>query len=142
MLVMGGRDFGMGSSRDWAAKGPALLGVRAVLARSFERIHRANLIALGIVPLLFRDGESWQGLGLDGTELYTISGLRDGVSSARPIRVAARRGDGTLCTFEAEAAIISTAEAVLLERGGMFAAVHARFRKAGADNGDRRENTR
>jgi aconitate hydratase len=142
MLVMGGRDFGMGSSRDWAAKGPALLGVRAVLARSFERIHRANLIALGIVPLLFRDGESWQGLGLDGTELYTISGLRDGVSSARPIRVVARRGDGTLCTFEAEAAIISTAEAVLLERGGMFAAVHARFRKAGTDNGDRRENTR
>jgi aconitate hydratase len=77
LVVIVGREYGSGSSRDWAAKGSALLGVRAVIAQSFERIHRSNLVALGVIPLQFVDGESAESLGLDGTETYTIRGLAD-----------------------------------------------------------------
>jgi len=76
LVVMAGREFGTGSSRDWAAKGPALLGVRAVIARSFERIHRSNLIGMGVLPLCFEEGMSWQTLGLRGDEQVTIRGLQ------------------------------------------------------------------
>jgi aconitate hydratase len=82
LLVIAGKDYGTGSSRDWAAKGPALLGVRAVLAESFERIHRSNLVGMGILPLQFRAGESAEGLGLTGRETYTVTGL----TSAEPDR--------------------------------------------------------
>jgi aconitate hydratase len=75
LVVVAGKDYGGGSSRDWAAKGPALLGVRAVLAESFERIHRSNLIGMGILPLQFAPGQSAESLGLTGTETITISGL-------------------------------------------------------------------
>src|SRR6185437_11188158 len=74
-LVLAGQDYGAGSSRDWAAKGPALLGVRAVLAESFERIHRTNLIGMGILPLQFLHGDSADSLGLTGHETYAITGL-------------------------------------------------------------------
>ena len=77
LVVIAGREYGSGSSRDWAAKGSALLGVRAVIAQSFERIHRSNLVALGVIPLQFADGESAESLGLDGTETYTIRGLAE-----------------------------------------------------------------
>jgi aconitate hydratase len=75
LVVIAGREYGSGSSRDWAAKGTALLGVRAVLAQSFERIHRTNLVALGVIPLQFREGDSAGSLGLDGSETFTIRGL-------------------------------------------------------------------
>lgn len=75
LLVMAGKEYGSGSSRDWAAKGPALLGVRAVLAESFERIHRSNLIGMGVLPLQFRAGESAESLGLSGLESLEVSGL-------------------------------------------------------------------
>ena len=75
LVVLGGVEYGTGSSRDWAAKGTILLGVRAVVAGSFERIHRSNLIGMGVLPLVFAEGESWQSLGLKGDELVTITGL-------------------------------------------------------------------
>jgi aconitate hydratase len=75
LVILGGKEYGSGSSRDWAAKGTSLLGVRAVITESFERIHRSNLIGMGVVPLQFPAGESWSSLGLDGTEEISISGL-------------------------------------------------------------------
>ncbi|MBM3184271.1 MAG: aconitate hydratase, partial [Chlamydiae bacterium] len=74
LIVFAGKDYGMGSSRDWAAKGTALLGIRAVVAQSFERIHRSNLIGMGIFPLRFQEGESWDSLAIDGTELFSLNG--------------------------------------------------------------------
>ncbi len=76
LVVFGGDLYGSGSSRDWAAKGTILLGVKAVIAGSFERIHRSNLIGMGVLPLQFREGESWKSLGLDGTETVTIHGVQ------------------------------------------------------------------
>ena len=82
LVVLAGKEYGSGSSRDWAAKGTKLLGVRAVIAESFERIHRSNLVGMGVLPLQFPDGESAESLGLDGTETFTITGL-DGGERAR-----------------------------------------------------------
>ena len=79
LVIFAGKEYGTGSSRDWAAKGTRLLGVRAVIAQSFERIHRSNLIGMGVVPLQFREGESWQTLGLKGDETVTIKGLAEGL---------------------------------------------------------------
>ena len=75
LVIFAGKEYGTGSSRDWAAKGTRLLGVRAVIAQSFERIHRSNLIGMGVVPLQFKEGESWQTLGLNGDEIVSIGGL-------------------------------------------------------------------
>ena len=91
LIVIAGAEYGAGSSRDWAAKGPALLGVRAVLVESIERIHRSNLIGMGVLPLQFREGESAESLGLDGTEVYTTEGLEPG---ARAVTIAAAPADG------------------------------------------------
>src|SRR5205814_8139213 len=93
LIVLAGKEYGTGSSRDWAAKGPLLQGVRAVIAQSYERIHRSNLVGMGILPLQFRDGEDAAGLGLDGRETYSITG----VAAAGPhavVPVTARRDDG------------------------------------------------
>ncbi|KAG1292040.1 hypothetical protein G6F64_013712 [Rhizopus arrhizus] len=79
-VVFGGEEYGTGSSRDWAAKGTLLLGVKAVVAESFERIHRSNLVGMGVLPLQFRNGENAQSLGLDGSEVIDITGLQDGAS--------------------------------------------------------------
>ena len=76
LIILAGREYGSGSSRDWAAKGPMLQGVRAVIAQSFERIHRSNLVGMGVLPLQFREGDSAESLGLDGHERYTIKGSR------------------------------------------------------------------
>jgi aconitate hydratase len=75
LVVFAGKEYGTGSSRDWAAKGTRLLGIRAVIAQSFERIHRSNLVGMGVLPLVFENGQSWQGLGITGTETVTIHGL-------------------------------------------------------------------
>jgi aconitate hydratase len=122
LVVLGGRNFGAGSSRDWAAKGPALLGVRAVIARSFERIHRSNLIGVGLVPLLFANADSVEALQLLGSEEFAFQGIRDGIAQRRPIAVHARRPSGEALRFEVIADVRSAAEADLLQRGGMFAA--------------------
>jgi aconitate hydratase len=122
LIVLGGRNFGAGSSRDWAAKGPALLGVRAVIANSFERIHRSNLIGVGVVPLLFTGKDSVDALKLIGSEEFSFEGIREGVAALRPIGVNVRRSGGEELRFEIMADVRSAAEAELLVRGGMFQA--------------------
>ena len=122
VIVLGGRNFGAGSSRDWAAKGPALLGVRAVIARSFERIHRSNLIGVGVVPLLFAPEQSVEALGLVGSEEFSFEGVGEGIAARRPIGVIARRPNGEELRFDVIADVRSAAEAALLQRGGMFQA--------------------
>jgi aconitate hydratase len=120
LIVLAGRDFGSGSSRDWAAKGPALLGVRAVIARSYERIHRSNLIGVGIVPLRFAGEEHAGALALNGSEEFDFAGLAPGIAGRSPIAVTARRGNGAEVSFSVRADVRSEAEADLLRRGGMF----------------------
>ena len=122
VIVLGGRNFGAGSSRDWAAKGPALLGVCAVIAGSFERIHRSNLIGVGVVPLLFADEASVEALKLVGSEEFAFEGIGEGIAARRSIGVNARRSSGEELRFEVIADARSVAEAELLQRGGMFQA--------------------
>ncbi|MGI6009015.1 MAG: aconitate hydratase AcnA [Methanomethylophilus sp.] len=98
LIVLAGKDYGMGSSRDWAAKGPLLLGVRAVIAESFERIHRSNLVGMGIVPLQFKAGENAAGLGLDGTESFDID--LEGLAPKKIVQVVATKKDGSKIKFE------------------------------------------
>src|SRR5207302_3559319 len=93
-LVLAGKEYGSGSSRDWAAKGPALLGVKAVIAESFERIHRSNLVGMGVLPLQFADGESASSLGLTGEETYVIRGLSGGISPGQRASVEVEDGSG------------------------------------------------
>jgi len=116
LVVIAGREYGSGSSRDWAAKGTALLGVRAVLAQSFERIHRTNLVALGVIPLQFRDGESAESLGLDGTETYTVRGLGElDVGSAVTVEV-----NGGERAFECIARLDAPADVKTYRAGGLL----------------------
>jgi aconitate hydratase len=100
LLVLAGKEYGTGSSRDWAAKGTALLGIKAVLAQSYERIHRSNLIGMGVLPLQFREGEGPDQLGLDGTESYDIGGIAQGLQPGCNLRVVATRVDGSRKEFE------------------------------------------
>ena len=99
-VVLAGSQYGTGSSRDWAAKGTYLLGVKAVIATSFERIHRSNLVGMGVLPLTFKDGESHEQLGLTGHEAFSIP-LSDDVQPLQWVTVTADRGDGTSTTFGA-----------------------------------------
>ena len=85
LILFAGKDYGMGSSRDWAAKGTALLGVKAVVARSFERIHRSNLIGMGILPLQFPEEESWESLGIRGDEIFSLLGLEKGIQPGHKV---------------------------------------------------------
>jgi aconitate hydratase len=132
LVVLAGRDFGTGSSRDWAAKGPALLGVRAVIARSFERIHRSNLIGVGILPLLFASGDSVDTLALDGSEELAFEGLAGAITGNAPIAVTATRSNGETVRFAVTADVRSDAEADLIRRGGMFQAALDRMLAGGA----------
>ena len=122
LVVLGGKEYGSGSSRDWAAKGTALLGVRAVITESFERIHRSNLIGMGVVPLQFPAGESAASLGLDGTETFSIRGLtalNDGVTP-RTVAVEARKADGRVVSFDAVVRIDTPGEADYFRNGGIL----------------------
>ena len=122
LVVLGGKEYGSGSSRDWAAKGTALLGVKAVIAESFERIHRSNLIGMGVVPLQFPAGESAASLGLEGTETFTVTGLtalNDGVTP-RTVAVQARRPDGSVVSFDAVVRIDTPGEADYFRNGGIL----------------------
>jgi aconitate hydratase len=119
-VVLAGREYGTGSSRDWAAKGTALLGVRAVIAQSFERIHRSNLIGMGVLPLQFPDGESAQSLGLSGEESFSIVGLAeamaDGGAPPQAVRV---RADEAI-EFDARVRIDTPREADYFRHGGIL----------------------
>ncbi len=119
LIVIAGQEYGTGSSRDWAAKGPLLLGVRAVIAQSFERIHRSNLIGMGVLPLMFRPGENAAALGLTGEEVYEISGI-DGLQPASRCRVTARRAEGGEVQFEVIARVDTPAELKMLLSGGIL----------------------
>ena len=119
-VVLAGKDYGMGSSRDWAAKGPKLLGVAAVLAESFERIHRANLIGMGIVPLVFQPGDSVESLGLTGFERFRFTGLHAAVNDGAPVSVRAEGTDGTVTAFDVRLDVASKHETDLLREGGIF----------------------
>jgi aconitate hydratase len=96
LVVFGGKEYGTGSSRDWAAKGSLLLGIRAVICQSFERIHRSNLIGMGVMPLIFEEGTSWQSLGLTGDECVTIRGLHGELKPRQKLMAEVVAGNGTL----------------------------------------------
>ncbi|MEJ2386275.1 MAG: aconitate hydratase AcnA [Chromatiaceae bacterium] len=117
-IIMAGKEYGSGSSRDWAAKGPRLLGVRAVIAESYERIHRTNLVCMGVLPLQFPEGESAASLGLTGTETYGIEGLDGGVAEEVTVRVAT--GDDSERTFKAQVRIDTPNEADYYRHGGIL----------------------
>jgi aconitate hydratase len=117
LVVIAGKEYGTGSSRDWAAKGARLLGVRAVIAESYERIHRSNLVGMGVLPLQLQAGASAEGLGLDGTETYDVEGLAPG---AREVTVVARRGDGTTLEFPARVRIDTPKEWDYYLNGGIL----------------------
>ncbi|HON75226.1 MAG TPA: aconitate hydratase, partial [Dermatophilaceae bacterium] len=122
LVVLAGKEYGSGSSRDWAAKGTALLGVRAVIAESYERIHRSNLIGMGVVPLEFPAGQSASSLGLDGTETFAITGLtalNDGVTP-RTVEVVASAADGRTVAFSAVVRIDTPGEADYFRNGGIL----------------------
>ncbi|EGQ73273.1 aconitate hydratase AcnA [Actinomyces sp. oral taxon 448] len=122
LVVLGGKEYGSGSSRDWAAKGTALLGVKAVIAESFERIHRSNLIGMGVVPLQFPAGQSAESLGLDGTETFFITGLttlNEGVTP-RTVAVRAQRADDSVVSFDATVRIDTPGEADYFRNGGIL----------------------
>ena len=120
LVVLAGKEYGSGSSRDWAAKGPALLGVRAVIAESFERIHRSNLVGLGILPLQFLPGESASGLGVMGLETFDVLGISDGIEPGQQVRVIARGAAGEEVAFGAILRIDGTAEVEYYRHGGIL----------------------
>ena len=122
LVVLGGKEYGSGSSRDWAAKGTALLGVKAVIAESFERIHRSNLIGMGVVPLQFPAGQSAESLGLDGAETFSITGLtalNEG-TTPRTVAVTAQKADGSAVSFDAVVRIDTPGEADYFRHGGIL----------------------
>ncbi|HZU15549.1 MAG TPA: aconitate hydratase, partial [Candidatus Dormibacteraeota bacterium] len=119
LVVIAGREYGSGSSRDWAAKGPNLLGVRAVIAESFERIHRSNLVGMGVLPLQFLDEGGRRALGLTGEETYSIWGLEAGLRPRQVLEVEARQGD-RLVRFRALARLDNEVEVRYLEHGGVL----------------------
>ena len=118
LILMAGKEYGSGSSRDWAAKGPSLLGVRAAIAESYERIHRSNLIGMGVLPLQFKPGESRESLGLTGREVYDIEGLGDG--SAKEVTVTATPGAGDPVAFQATVRIDTPQEVLYYQNGGIL----------------------
>jgi aconitate hydratase len=120
LLVLAGKEYGAGSSRDWAAKGPALLGVRAVIAESYERIHRSNLIGMGILPLVFPQGENAQSLGLTGEETYGIRGVASGLRPGAELEVTVQRSDGREQRFHAPLRIDTPEELEYYRNGGIL----------------------
>ena len=119
-IVLAGKEYGSGSSRDWAAKGPNLLGVRAVIAESYERIHRSNLVGMGVLPLQFAAGDTAASLGLTGRETYAVSGLAGGITPGQEATVTARGDDGTTTTFSVTVRVDEPAEVDYYGRGGIL----------------------
>ncbi len=119
LIVIAGKEYGSGSSRDWAAKGPLLLGVRAVIAESFERIHRSNLVGMGILPLVFAAGENPQSLGLTGREQYAIRGI-DAITPGQSVDVVATSDDGETTTFRTHARVDNDTEVGYMHHGGVL----------------------
>ncbi|HEU5317537.1 MAG TPA: aconitate hydratase, partial [Chloroflexota bacterium] len=119
LLVIAGKEYGTGSSRDWAAKGTLLLGAKAVLAETYERIHRSNLVGMGVLPMQFLPGEGRQSLGLTGTETFDVLGVGD-LTPGRQLEVRATRSDGSTLTFKAIARVDSQTDIEYLRHGGIL----------------------
>ncbi len=129
LVVIAGKEYGSGSSRDWAAKGPQLLGIRAAIAESFERIHRSNLVGMGILPLQFKAGESKESLGLTGREVYDIVGLEQGLKPHQEVTVKVTREDGSTFSFQTTARLDSAIDVVYYQNGGILQTVLRKLMK-------------
>jgi aconitate hydratase len=130
LIVIAGKEYGSGSSRDWAAKGTNLLGVKAVIAESFERIHRSNLVGMGVLPCEFLPGESRQSLGLNGTETYSISGVSDAAQGDKLAKVTVKTADGATKTFTVKVRIDTPVEVLYFRSGGIMPYVLRQIAKA------------
>ena len=119
LVVMGGKEYGTGSSRDWAAKGTQLLGIKAIIAESYERIHRSNLVGMGALPLVFKEGDSWKSLGLDGSETYAISGIEK-ITPRKTLNVKAVKPDGRAIDFEVSARLDTDIDVEYFKHGGIL----------------------
>jgi len=120
LVVLAGKEYGSGSSRDWAAKGPALLGIKAVIAESYERIHRSNLVGMGILPLQFKEGDTAEKLGLNGEETFTITGIAEGLKPRSLAHVVAQKSDGKKVEFDAVIRIDTPVEIEYYRHGGIL----------------------
>jgi aconitate hydratase len=122
MIILAGKEYGSGSSRDWAAKGTALLGVRVVIAESYERIHRSNLIGMGVLPLQYPAGQTADSLGLTGTETFDVAGIVELNAGKTPstVLVTATSADGTVKSFQAVVRIDTPGEADYFRHGGIL----------------------
>jgi aconitate hydratase len=129
LLILAGKDYGMGSSRDWAAKGVYLLGVRMVIAETYERIHRSNLVGMGVLPLQYFPGESAASLGLDGTEIYSTINLADNLQPGQTVKIQAVREDGEVITFDTLCRIDTPVEVTYYRNGGILHTVLRDFLK-------------
>jgi len=123
LVVLAGREYGAGSSRDWAAKGTLLLGVKAVLAESYERIHRSNLVGMGVLPLQYESGQSAESLGLTGRETFNVTGLESSLAPRKRVTVEAAREDGSKLSFQAIARIDTPVEVDYFRNGGILQTV-------------------
>jgi aconitate hydratase len=130
LIVIAGKEYGSGSSRDWAAKGSFLLGVRAAIAETYERIHRSNLIGMGVLPLQFLDGQNRETLGLTGFEVFSIEGITDALKPRQQVTVRVRREDGTESTFGAVVRIDAPVEVEYYKHGGILHMVLRQLLKA------------
>jgi aconitate hydratase len=124
LVILAGKEYGSGSSRDWAAKGPYLQGIKAAIAESYERIHRSNLIGMGVLPLQFRSGDTVDTLGLTGHETFDIQGVREGIASGfkngRQVTVRAVNSDGDVKEFTAEVRLDTPQEVLYYLNGGIL----------------------
>ena len=119
LVVLGGKEYGTGSSRDWAAKGTQLLGIKAIIAESYERIHRSNLVGMGVLPLVFKDSANCQELGLDGMETYTITAIDD-IRPRKILQVKAVKPDGREIDFEVIARLDTDIDVEYFKHGGIL----------------------
>ncbi|UCE51876.1 MAG: aconitate hydratase AcnA [Desulfobacterales bacterium] len=122
LVVLSGKEYGTGSSRDWAAKGTGLLGMKAIIAESYERIHRSNLVGMGVLPLIFKQDDSWESLELDGSETYSITGIKD-MKPRKILQVKAVREDGSEVNFEVIARLDTEVDVEYFENGGILPSV-------------------
>ncbi|MBM3570290.1 MAG: aconitate hydratase AcnA [Alphaproteobacteria bacterium] len=130
LVVVAGKEYGTGSSRDWAAKGTILLGIKAVIAESFERIHRSNLVGMGVMPLVFKDGMTRKTLGLDGSEVFDITGIKGGIKPRMDVPVAIRRANGKIDSIVVTCRIDTLDEVEYYRHGGILHYVLRNLRKA------------
>ncbi len=119
LVILAGKEYGTGSSRDWAAKGTTLLGIKAIIAESYERIHRSNLVGMGVLPLMFKEGDSWESLGLEGFETFSISGIEN-MEPRKLLQVTAAKKGGSEVGFEVIARLDTEVDVDYFENGGIL----------------------